>query len=322
MQLALVVQYVQMMLGTCGITEDLRVLLMQLLAQRGRILHPDSTGEWPTIVLEICQAFDGDPAAAVIAASAIECATAAVDVIDDLLDEEWAPGAEEPRRRLNASMALSLLAQHCLHNLPALISIERAQRVDAFLVQGLLSTCIGQDLDVLQETDARSDAELAYAITQRKSGALVAAACQIGAALATDDAVILALIGRFGFHVGITAQLLNDIAGVDPNVPDRGSDLRLRKKTLPVAYALRCAAEEGISALLTWSTSTTPITSADEQQIAITICNLGALHYTWIIADAHRREALSVVRQLAQTTQRQQVAHLRRLIPKVRARRV
>jgi len=189
-------------------------------------------------------------------------------------------------------------------------------------VQGLLSTCIGQDLDVLQETNASGDAELAYAITQRKSGALVAAACQIGAALATDDAAILALIGTFSFHVGITAQLLNDIAGVDPNIQDRGSDLRLRKKTLPVAYALRCAAEEGLSELLTWGTSTTPLTPADEQQIATTICDLAALHYTWIIADAHRREALSALRKLVQTTQRQHVAHLRRLVPNVRARRV
>src|ERR1044071_8842775 len=97
MQLAQVVQHVQTMLGTCGITEELRVLLLRLLAHRGRILHPGSAGEWPTIVLEIYQAFEGDPAAVVIAASAIECATAAIDVIDDLLDEEWTPGAVEPR---------------------------------------------------------------------------------------------------------------------------------------------------------------------------------------------------------------------------------
>jgi hypothetical protein len=77
MQLAQVVQHVQTVLGTCGITEELRILLMQLLAHRGRIFHPDNTGEWPRIVLEVCQAFDGDPAAAVIAAAAIECATAA-----------------------------------------------------------------------------------------------------------------------------------------------------------------------------------------------------------------------------------------------------
>ncbi len=79
-------------------------------------------------------------------------------------------------------------------------------------------------------------------MTRRKAGSLAAMACQVGAAVAVDDPAILELVGDFGRHVGVVAQLLNDLAGVDPDSASRGSDLRRGKKTLPIAYALAAPA--------------------------------------------------------------------------------
>ena len=77
-------------------------------------------------------------------------------------------------------------------------------------------------------------------------------ACQVGAAVATDDPEILALLGAFGRHVGVVAQLRNDLAGIASDGAQRGTDLRRKKKTLPITYALRCAEEEGIVDILSW----------------------------------------------------------------------
>lgn len=48
------------------------------------------------------------------------------------------------------------------------------------------------------------------------------------------------------------------------------------------------------------------------------IHDLGTVQYTWIVADAHCREALATLRALARATARHQVYALRHLLPRVR----
>lgn len=148
----------------------------------------------------------------------------------------------------------------------------------------------------------------------------MAMACQVGAAVATDEAAVIGLAATFGSHVGVVAQLLNDLAGVEPGAAGRGTDLRRRKKTLPVAFALRCAGEEGLPEVLAWYRGE-PTSIGDEEWLAGVLRDLGALHYTWVVADAHRREALATVRRLAEATGRAEVWGLRRLVPTLQSRR-
>lgn len=149
----------------------------------------------------------------------------------------------------------------------------------------------------------------------------MAMAFQIGAALGTDDEWLLAQIANLGYHVGIVAQLLNDIEGVDPNADYLSSDIRLRKKTLPIAYAIACATEEDITAIRTWAEGTTALTHAEAKHLAALIYELGGIHYTWVVADTHRHEALTLVDTIATQTGRDELRELHRLIPTIQARR-
>lgn len=297
-----------------------RSLLTALMARPGRVLAPHGLAKWPAFVLDSCRALAGDPAAAVSAAAAVEFAVAAIDVLDDVIDDEWGAALARPARAPNAGLALSWLAQCCLGRLAERLGAERARLVGDLLARGCLASCAGQDVDLELEAAPEVSEELALEATRRKSGSLAAMACQVGGAVATDDPAILAALGVFGGHAGVVAQLLNDLAGVAPGAPDRGSDLRRRKKTLPVAYALCCAREERLAAVLAPYRHAAPLSAGEEEDLARALGELGARHYTWVVAAAHRREALAALRALARATGRGEVRRLRHLVPPVRLR--
>jgi geranylgeranyl pyrophosphate synthase len=257
----------------------------------------------------------GDPRASVVAAAAVELMVAAADVADDIVDAEWDSAVADQGRALNASFALLLLAQRCAAQLHQHVEPTRGRKIQKMLIDGGLAACTGQDLDLLYEQSATVDEEQAHEMTRRKSGSIVALACQVGAALATDDPEALTAAYAFGSHLGTAAQLLNDLAGIDPMHFQPGTDLQRRKKTLPVAYGLRCAREEDLADILAWYEQPHQHGESGEWELAKRLSDLGALDYTWIVADAHRREALAALDRLVQITGRRAVWQLRRLVP-------
>lgn len=300
-------------------TPSLHEVIFRIMSHPGRVLAPIGIAKWPAFVLDTCQVLGGDFSKAVPAASAVEFVLAAADVVDDLVDGEWMDIGIDKARATNAVLTLASLAQSSLIDLYRHLSAPDIGLINELLATGLLMASDGEDLDLLFERDPWVSEEMSHEMTVRKSGSLVAMACQVGAAVATNDREVLRAIGAFGSHVGTVAQLLNDISGVKPDNAPRGSDLRRQKKTLPIAYALRCALDSDISTTLNWDALTTG-RPEDEEALAMTIDHLGGLHYAWIVADTHRREALAILRDLANATGRHEVRSLQRLIPRIRAR--
>lgn len=294
--------------------------LIHLMARPGRILSPDSSSEWSKMVLGTARALGGDQRSAVIAAAAVEFIAATVHIVDDLVDDEWDDEAGNPGRGMNASLAFNWLAHRCLDDITERVGMERARLFGNLMSEGILAACAGEDLDLVLESATDVSEDLAHEMTCRKSGSLIAMACQVGAAVATDDPGVLELAGVFGKHVGMVAQLLNDLAGISPDAAQRGNDLRLKKKTLPISYALRCAEEEGIVDILSWYHGDGVMSDWDEGRLAALIRDLGAVHYTSVVADSHRREALTTLQRLGQVTGNEKLCRLRRLVPAIRRR--
>lgn len=272
----------------------LRAPLIEILSRPGRVLSRQGPAKWPAFVLDIADALDGDPDSAVIAAALVEFTIAATDVVDDLVDDEW-DGAVDSVRALNASLALSWLAQRCVSDLAERLTPERALRVGGIVARGVIDACAGEDLDLAFEAISNVTEEMAYEMTARKAGSLVALACQVGAALAIDDGSVIEQFGVLGRDVGIVAQLLNDIGGVSAT----SSDIPRRKKTLPVVYALCCAQDEGIDEVLEWYREDRSSASLTAAQLAEAIRDLGGLHYTWVIAEVHRGRAMTTLQTLS-----------------------
>jgi geranylgeranyl diphosphate synthase, type I len=310
---------VEQAVAEAAVPHSYRALLLGLLAERGHILAPGGLPRWPAFVVDTCLVLGGDRAAAAEAAGAVELVATAADILDDLVDGELIGGPGGPRS-LNATQALVCLALGRALGLGARAGHQRGSLVARILAGGALAAQGGEDLDLLLERDLGVTEEAALEMTGRKSGNLVGMACQVGAVLATDEPRVLELVHAFGYRAGVVAQLLNDMLGVDVDPRLRGSDLRRRKKTLPVAYLLRCAREEGLDWVLDYYRRADPPTLADEQRIATMIHDLGGLHYTWVVADTWRHDALDALRSLAAHTGRDDVMRLRRLLPSVRAR--
>jgi geranylgeranyl diphosphate synthase type I len=100
----------------------------------------------------------------------------------------------------------------------------------------------GQVADVAFERRQQVSLDECLDMSTGKTGALMSASTAIGAVLAGAPAPIVAALGAFGAQLGLAFQLVDDVLGVwgDPAVTGKPifSDLRSRKKTLPVTYAL------------------------------------------------------------------------------------
>ncbi|GAB3363496.1 polyprenyl synthetase family protein [Amycolatopsis echigonensis] len=99
----------------------------------------------------------------------------------------------------------------------------------------------GQFLDVAFEQ--RDDVRLTECVTMAagKTGALLSASAAIGAVLAGAPAEVVDALAVFGEEIGLAFQLVDDVLGIwgDPAVTGKSvySDLRARKKSLPITYA-------------------------------------------------------------------------------------
>lgn len=103
----------------------------------------------------------------------------------------------------------------------------------------------GEFLDVEYESRRDLTPDDYLVMARLKTGALMGAACALGAAAAGGSPELVAGMDRFGHCVGVAFQIADDLLGVfgDPAVVGKpvGTDLRRRNWTYPVLAALSCA---------------------------------------------------------------------------------
>ncbi|MDQ7905764.1 polyprenyl synthetase family protein [Phytohabitans sp. ZYX-F-186] len=127
-----------------------------------------------------------------------------------------------------------------------------------------------------------------------KTGALLSASASIGAVLAGAPAGTTAALATFGAQVGIAFQVVDDLLGIwgDPAVTGKPvySDLRSRKKTLPMTYA---ASQPGAAGerLAAWLAGTDPVDEAALPEVAAMVEAAGGRD--WATEEARRRMELA-----------------------------
>lgn len=168
------------------------------------------------------------------------------DVMDGDLTRRHRPSAWTVFGMGPAILAGDMLLTAAVEQLTAQPDPVGALRI---LTGALAELCVGQMADLAFEQ--RGDVTVAecLAMAEGKTGALLGAACQLGALAGGADQAGAAVYRRFGLHLGVAFQLLDDLLGIwgDPEVTGKpvGSDLARRKKSLPVVAALASGTRAG-----------------------------------------------------------------------------
>jgi geranylgeranyl diphosphate synthase type I len=199
----------------------------------------------PILTLLSCEACGGDWQQALPAAAAIELLHNFSLIHDDIEDRDelrrgrptlWKLWGEA--QAINAGDAMFALAHLAL--LRASADPARLMRAMHAFERMCVQLTIGQHLDLSFESRSDVTTEEYMRMIESKTAALTAAACEIGALLASADEATVRALASFGRWLGIAFQLQDDVLGIwgDPALTGKqDSDLANGKKTLPVLYA-------------------------------------------------------------------------------------
>lgn len=225
-------------------------------------LHRPRTpaGVWPLLTVLVAQHVSPSigPLYASSVAVAVECFVCAIDVFDDIIDEDQTPTIQTlgVGRAVNVATALLILAQQAILSLQQQsIAPELILRLLDTFQESAMVTVAGQHLDLLAEQRPVQDftIEECINIAAAKAGSIMRLACRLGALCAGADDVLCEQFSELGKLLGIVAQLDNDshdlyyvlqdeTSTVAPTrVATRSvkSDLVRGKKTLPVVLAAK-----------------------------------------------------------------------------------
>ena len=150
---------------------------------------------------------------------------------------------------INAGDALFALSRLALYRLlEDGFSERRVLALMRVYDETCLALCEGQYLDISFERQDDVSIDAYLEMIGKKTAALVGASVQAGAILATDDADVVEAYRRFGYDLGMAFQMADDVKGSFWSSTDSGKleagDVRRRKKTLPLVWALAHASDD------------------------------------------------------------------------------
>ncbi|MCX2180316.1 polyprenyl synthetase family protein [Streptomyces sp. SKN60] len=231
----------------------------------------------PALALISAEAAGAAPEVGIPGAVAVELVHNFSLLHDDLMD-----GDEQRRHRdtvwkvygpaqaILVGDALSALANEVLLELGT-VEAGRATRRLTTANRKLID---GQAQDISYEHRERVTVEECLEMEGNKTGALLACAASIGAVLAGADDRTADKLEEYGYHLGLAFQAVDDLLGIwgDPDSTGKQtwSDLRQRKKSLPVVAALAAGgpASERLGELLAADAKSTDFDSFSEAEFA------------------------------------------------------
>ena len=209
----------------------------------------------PTLVLEFCRISGGDVDAALPVACAAEMLHTYSLIHDDLpcMDNDDLRRGRPTNHKVYGECTATL-AGDCLQAeafgtiLRSALPAERKAACAEILAgaAGLDGICGGQYLDMLWEGQILSEEQLSD-INNRKTSALLVAACQMGVAAAGGTEAQLEAAGLYAAAIGLAFQIRDDMLDVLSTEEELGkpigSDAQEQKNTFMALYGEeRCAA--------------------------------------------------------------------------------
>ena len=211
----------------------------------------------PALCLFTCQAAGGDYRKALPAAAALELVHNFSLIHDDIQDDDkerrhhptvWAVWGKP--QAINAGTAMRILANSALLRLRGDgISLQRQQDIGLCLDEITLKLIEGQYLDISFEDRFDIGVNDYMTMIAGKTGALISGSMKLGAFIGTEDLEVVKSYQEIGQYLGLAFQIKDDILGIWGDQANTGkpagNDIRRRKKSFPIVYALEHADTAG-----------------------------------------------------------------------------
>ncbi len=255
----------------------------------------------PTLCLLTYNALSGVYDKVLPAAAAVELIHNFSLIHDDIED------MDEERRHKPTVWKLWGIAQainvgdgmHVLANLAALrlkelnVTSSKIVEVLEILNRTIIDLCEGQYLDMSYEDKLDITTKMYLEMISRKTASLVEASTLIGATLATEDEKIVEHFRKFGRNIGIAFQIVDDIIGIweKKTGKPKASDIRNKKKTLPMLYAFEKASNKE-KRLLVQTFKKEKLCEEDISDVLEILENVSAHEYSKNIAESYETKGL------------------------------
>ena len=168
--------------------------------------------------------------------------------------------------------------------------------------------------ELLQIEKARRldiEEEVYYEIIRQKTASLIAAACSAGAASTSDNAEQVERMRLFGEKIGIAFQIRDDLFdfGTDDVGKPLGIDIKEKKMTLPLIYALRQTSKANRRRII--NTIRRHSDKPDKvQEVVEFVRGSGGLEYARKAMQDFRNQAFELLQSFPDTPARQSLADL------------
>lgn len=271
----------------------------------------------PTMNLLVFEAITGDYSEALPVAASIEMIHNFSLIHDDIEDNDtrrrgrptaWTIWGKP--RVINAGDFLYSLAFKSLYQLESRdFSPERIFSVLNIILQACLELTAGQELDLRFENIQAVSTAMYLDMVYKKTGALIEASIISAAKLATSDVDIIQNYHGFAQNIGIAFQIQDDILGIWGDTSKTGkssaTDLRRKKKTLPVIYTLNKSTGQRQATLNKYYTKSEPLTADEIDYMRESLNWAEAYDYARTIADSYREKAFSALHKINISNQAQ-----------------
>ncbi|MFI8521029.1 polyprenyl synthetase family protein [Streptomyces sp. NPDC085481] len=258
----------------------------------------------PALALISAEAAGAAPEVGIPGAVAVELVHNFSLLHDDLMD-----GDEQRRHRDTVwkvhGPAQAILVGDALFALANELLLElgtvEAGRATRRLTTATRKLIDGQAQDISYEHRERVTVEECLEMEGNKTGALLACAVSIGAVLGGADDCTADKLEEYGYHLGLAFQAVDDLLGIwgDPEATGKQtwSDLRQRKKSLPVVAALAAGgpASEQLGELLAADAKSSDFDSFSEEEFATRAALIEeAGGREWTSQEARRQHAIAI----------------------------
>ncbi|MFN8338379.1 MAG: polyprenyl synthetase family protein [Saprospiraceae bacterium] len=179
-----------------------------------------------------------------------------------------------------------------------------------------VSTAVQQmaEGELLQMEKARRldiDEAVYYEIIRQKTASLIAAACSSGAASTCDDEALIKKMWLFGEKLGIAFQIKDDLFDYhdDDIGKPRGIDIKEKKMTLPLIYALNKAEKPLKNKIINYIKNESENEARVKEVIAF-VKSMGGLQYAEQVMKKFQKEAFEILETFPENEARNSLKEL------------